>query len=139
MADHSEHLPQDRQTQEQLKLALRGTAARLLKQVDEQDSDKARSGAPSAADETKLKTDRLAEAAKREGERFFFDLNSARWIPKCVVTQRSIKRNRGPIRDLWDEGFTISSDPSVRMATVLLLVAGLLSVEWLTRKLLKLA
>ena len=43
------------------------------------------------------------------------------------------------MKDIWDEGFTLIQDPQVRMAWVLVLVVGLLSLEWLTRKLLKLA
>ena len=75
------------------------------------------------------------------------------WLSPCVAWQGmypgdphcklAMLENRTELKEfkqkLADEGFTISSDPSVRMATVLLLVAGLLSVEWLTRKLLKLA
>jgi hypothetical protein len=134
-SEATDHLPQDKETQDELKKALEGTAARLLKQVEDQAGDKAKAGQPARSTD-KQPTEKLSASAALH---FFFDLNSAYLIPKCVTTQSKVQRSRGPVRDLWDEGFTISSDPSVRMATVLLLVAGLLSVEWLTRKLLKLA
>ena len=75
----------------------------------------------------------------KEAARFFFDLKSAHLIPKCMVTESKVQRSRGPVKDLWDQGFTISEDPAVRMATVLVIVTLLLSAEWLTRKLLRLA
>jgi hypothetical protein len=134
-SEATDHLPQDRQTQDELKQALEGTAARLLRQVNEQATDKGQRGAVNIGNE-KQATEKLSTGAALH---FFFDLNSAHLIPKCVTTQSRVQRSRGPIRDLWDEGFSISSDHSVQMATVLLLVAGLLSIEWLTRKLLKLA
>ena len=56
-----------------------------------------------------------------------------------MVTESKVQRSRGPVKDLWDLGFTVSEDPRVRMATVLIIVTLLLSVEWLTRKLLRLA
>ena len=58
---------------------------------------------------------------------------------------------RGPVKDLWDNGFNVPwfswanglrmywPDPPLRLSYVLLTVVGLLSIEWLTRKLLKLA
>jgi hypothetical protein len=49
-------------------------------------------------------------------------------------------RNRGPVKDVWDEGLEVgSNDPPWKVSTALLLIIGLLSIEWLTRKLLKLA
>ena len=56
-----------------------------------------------------------------------------------MVTESKTQRSRGPVKDLWDQGFTISENPALRMATVLIVVTLLLSGEWLTRKLLKLA
>ncbi len=79
------------------------------------------------------------ENKDKEKGRLFFDLVSAKLLPKCMVTRTNINRNRGPVRDIWDEGFTIVQDPSIRMAWVLVAVVGLLSLEWLTRKLLRLA
>ena len=77
--------------------------------------------------------------SSKEQLRLFFDLSSAKIIPKCMVTDSKVQRSRGAVQDLWDQGFTLWPEPSVRMATVLLLITMLLSVEWLTRKLLKLA
>ena len=76
----------------------------------------------------------------KEALRLYCDLNSAGVIPDCMVTDRKTQRNRGPVRDIWDAGFTIQeSDPPLTVSIVLLVVVGLLSLEWLTRKLLKLA
>ena len=58
--------------------------------------------------------------------------------------------SRGKHRDLWDDGVTLheypkSDDPNVpdrkpiKIVYVLLAVVGLLSTEWLIRKLLRLA
>jgi hypothetical protein len=52
-------------------------------------------------------------------------------------------RNRGPIQDLWDDGFVVRDRQApyepIRISHVLLAAVGLLSLEWLTRKLLRLA
>jgi amino acid transporter len=47
-------------------------------------------------------------------------------------------RNRGPVKDLWDLGFSVG-DPPLTVSYALIAIVGLLSLEWLTRKLLKLA
>jgi len=137
----TEVLPRmDKQTQEELRRALEGTAARLLQRVDEKDSDRIKTGTTvSAASESKRPETKDSSAENKEVPRLFFDLNSAHLIPKCMVTDSKVQRSRGPVKDLWDEGFTISSQPRIQLATVLLVVALLLSLEWLTRKLLKLA
>jgi hypothetical protein len=77
----------------------------------------------------------------KEVLRLYFDLKSADVIPECMVTDRKTQRNRGPVKDVWDSGLVIdeASDPPLKISTALLVVVGLLSVEWLTRKLLKLA
>jgi hypothetical protein len=109
----------DKRLEDELRGTLENTAARLLHRGDER-----------------------AEAsgkARKEPLRLFFDLTSAQLIPKCMVTESKVQRSRGAVQDLWDQGFTLWSDPSVRMASVLLLIVTLLSIEWLTRKLLKLA
>jgi hypothetical protein len=78
------------------------------------------------------------------GPRLLFDLDGAKVIPSCMKTDRKDLRNRGKVQDLWDDGFVVWSDPEgeknpVKLSYVLLLVVGLLSVEWLIRKLLRLA
>lgn len=96
---------------------------------------------PEAADAKPAVTP--ATKDKEEDVRLYFDLKSAEDIPRCMVTAVKNQRNRGPIRDLWDEGFTLwTPEPPaapVTLSHVLLLVVGLLCVEWLTRKLLRLA
>jgi hypothetical protein len=127
----------DKASQDQLKRALEGTAARLLQRVDEQSKGEAKPMAP--AEPEPAAEPKEGAAANKNTLRLFFDLNSAKLIPKCMVTDHKIQRSRGPVKDLWDQGFTLSTEPSIRMATVLLFIATLLSVEWLTRKLLRLA
>jgi hypothetical protein len=134
-SEATEVLPRikDRQEQDDLKRALGETAARLLQRVDDKGDEPARRGGrpgPAPAKE--------AAAEGKDVPHLFFDLSTARLIPHCLVADSKVQRSRGPVKDLWDEGFNLG-DSSTRMAVVLLVVATLLSVEWLTRKLLKLA
>jgi hypothetical protein len=130
----------DKQAQDELKRTLEGTAARLLPRAEDKNMEQAKGEAPAAKPgDRKPDAPSQGGAENKEALRLFFDLNSAKLIPKCMVTDTKVQRSRGPVKDLWDEGFTLSSEPKIQMATVLLLVAMLLSIEWLTRKLLKLA
>ncbi|MFM7148503.1 MAG: glutamine amidotransferase, partial [Gemmataceae bacterium] len=92
-------------------------------------------------DQTEIREDRI---------RLFFDLKNASLIPGCMVQDVQVQRSRGRYQDLWDDGFTLyeypideesgkPTRPPIKLSYVLLLVVGLLSVEWLTRKLLRLA
>ncbi len=77
-----------------------------------------------------------------EPPRLFFDLRSAGLIPLCMKTDIKEQRNRGPVRDLWDDGITMWSNQEgkpVKLPWLLLSVVGLLSFEWLIRKLLRIA
>jgi hypothetical protein len=61
-----------------------------------------------------------------------------------MTTKKDIRRSRGAVVDQWDAGFDLpwwrdSSGEPVKMSWVLAAVVGLLSLEWLTRKLLRLA
>ncbi len=96
---------------------------------------------PNPTDRTEIRQDK---------QRLFFDLGNAHLIPTCMVEDVQSQRSRGRHRDLWDEGFTVyeyppPEDPSeparppIKIAYVLLLIVGLLSTEWLIRKLLRLA
>jgi hypothetical protein len=75
-------------------------------------------------------------------------------IPECITSRKTTLQNRGPVNDLWDRGFTMptaeSENPDAqkyfiswwsgqRLSFVLLAVVGLLALEWLWRKLLRLA
>ncbi len=77
-------------------------------------------------------------------------------IPDCIDSKVSSQRNRGAVEDLWDKGPTIvhnlnndtysvdwfSMDKTHQlfdMSYLLLSTVGLLSLEWLIRKLLRLA
>jgi hypothetical protein len=126
----------DKPTLEEVKRELEKTAARLLQRVDDKENvaDAAKRG--EGKDKTAAK-ETLAD--NKEVPHLFLDLNSAKVIPKCMITDSKVQRSRGPVKDLWDQGFTLSKEPAIQFATVLLIVTALLSGEWLTRKLLKLA
>jgi hypothetical protein len=87
-----------------------------------------------STDKSDLKEDKL---------RLFFDLKNAHLIPTCMVTELKTQRTRLPYKDKWDEGWTIwpaePPDQPIKFSYVLAAVVGLLSLEWLTRKLLRLA
>jgi hypothetical protein len=127
----------DRQDQDKLKQELEDTASRLVRHAD--DSTVARSENSGPGGKTEKPEAKAKNSSRKETQRLLFDLNSARLIPKCMVTDSKVQRSRGPVTDLWDRGFGLWFDSSTRMAFVLLMIVGLLSIEWLTRKLLKLA
>lgn len=96
---------------------------------------------PDTADKTDIREDR---------PRLYFDLKNASLIPTCMVQDVQVQVSRGKHRDLWDDGFVVYEHPKptdpnkperppVKIAYVLLAVVGLLSTEWLIRKLLRLA
>jgi hypothetical protein len=81
-------------------------------------------------------------------------------IPQCLEAKSQTSRNRGPVDDLWDKPRTVTlfgrplrvvefdttgvswlmiPPQTVRVGWVLVAAVGLLSLEWLTRKLLRLA
>jgi hypothetical protein len=78
----------------------------------------------------------------KEGDRdlrLFFDLKSAPLITECMTRKPLPQVSRGRITDLWDYGFEFEQFGLPKVSLALLLIVGLFSVEWLTRKLLKLA
>jgi hypothetical protein len=81
--------------------------------------------------------------AKPESPKLLFTLANAEAIPNCLpAVPPQVSRNRGPVDDLWDHGpqFGESSDGKpIVIATLLMVIVALLSIEWLTRKLLRLA
>lgn len=85
----------------------------------------------------------LRNENKDDKLRLYFDLKNAHLIPTCMRPDVQTLRNRGPIEDLWDDGFVMwereAPEPPIKMSYVLLAAVGLLSLEWLTRKLLRLA
>jgi hypothetical protein len=84
-----------------------------------------------------LRTNRTYVKEGDADQRLFFDLKSAALIPDCMTRKPLPQLSRGPVKDLWDWGFEAFGLPKVSLA--LLVIVGLFSVEWLTRKLLKLA
>jgi hypothetical protein len=85
------------------------------------------------------------DPAKAPGDapKLLFTLGTADAIPPCLpAVPPQVSRNRGPVDDLWDDGPELgrtAEDKPVTVATLLLVVVGLLSAEWLGRKLLRLA
>jgi hypothetical protein len=80
--------------------------------------------------------------SSRDGQRLFFDLPNADIIPDCMDAQTKVFRLRGPIDDRWDKGAEFGTDQRgkpIMIANWLWVIVGLLSVEWLIRKLLRLA
>lgn len=101
---------------------------------------------PALSDPNQPRSD--ADAVKKDAApearvRLYFDLSTADLIPSLMSVESRPQRNRGASNDLWDGGFTIwdrePPEQPVKMSTILAIVAGLLSIEWLTRKLLRLA
>jgi hypothetical protein len=79
---------------------------------------------------------------KADAPKLSFTLASADVIPSCMTAERKVQRNRGPVDDLWDDGPELGRTEEgkpIEVATLLLVIVGLLSAEWLTRKLLRLA
>lgn len=82
--------------------------------------------------------------------RLFFDLKpvprgtgerpwpSAELIPECLETEVRVQKNRTSVTDLWDAGFRVGKTGQ-KISFALFAIVALLSIEWLTRKLLKLA
>ena len=86
----------------------------------------------------------------KEGTRlaFSFDRQEAiNAIPDCMETKEDPQNNKGATEDLWDRGPYLPTwatswyDDSkpYKIGWLMMACIGLLSVEWLTRKLLKLA
>jgi hypothetical protein len=106
----------------------------------------------------RLTKPKLETAGEREDKtdiredkpRLYFDLKNAHLIPTCMVQDVQKQVSRGKHRDLWDDGFVVyeypppedpnkPGKPPIKISYVLVAVVGLLSVEWLIRKLLRLA
>lgn len=139
-SEAAEVLPRvnDPQTQGELARALEAAALRVQRAAEE---NRTEAGSRTGATSTET---RDSQAPEKDKLRLLFDLNTARLIPSCLVADSRILKSRGPFEDLWDEGFNVVSgsvfgEGPTRMSWLLMLVVGLLSVEWLTRKLLKLA
>src|SRR5262249_52517291 len=83
--------------------------------------------------------------------KLYFDLTNAELIPRCMVSDPRTNESRGPVHDLWNEDFVDlgyrlrGEDPPPRdpkdkkFSVVLAAAVFLLSLEWLIRKLLRLA
>jgi hypothetical protein len=78
-----------------------------------------------------------------DAPKLLFTLTTADAIPQCLPGMPpKVSRSRGPVTDLWDTGPELGTNEEGKprtVATLLMVIVGLLSVEWLTRKLLRLA
>ncbi|HEY1380027.1 MAG TPA: hypothetical protein VGF55_24705, partial [Gemmataceae bacterium] len=96
----------------------------------------------SAAEKLEPKPDG-SSATGAESAKLLFPLPAADSIPPCLTAvPPQVSRNRGPVDDLWDDGPTLGHTEDgkpIEVATLLFVVVGLLSAEWLGRKLLRLA
>jgi len=86
----------------------------------------------------------VVPGADKEKLRLVFDLRSAALIPDCMMKRENTQQSRGKVDDVWDDGWTLSPTAGpgggpLKFSYVLAAVVGLLSIEWLTRKLLRLA
>jgi hypothetical protein len=85
------------------------------------------------------------KAADPNQLKLVFSLANADLIPSCMVSQSKTVQNRGPISDLWDDGIQLppsimgTEEKPAKISYVLIAAVLLLGIEWLTRKLLRLA
>ncbi len=85
-----------------------------------------------------VRSEKKADAPLEDRPRFFFTLGNAEMIPDCLSYDYREQRSRGKAEDWWDGGFPAEREKRWFSWTMALLV-GLLCVEWLARKLLRLA
>jgi hypothetical protein len=94
---------------------------------------------PRTAPKEDDKGEKKADATLEDRPRFYFDLKTAELIPECIGYDYREQRNRGLAEDWWDSGYPPGPREERWFSWTLALVVGLLSVEWLARKLLRLA
>jgi hypothetical protein len=124
---------------------------RMYRMASEADEVLPRMGNEGDKNELKRRLRRPKLEKEKEGEatdsvdirpdkmRLFFDLKNASLIPTCMMADVQKQVSRGKHRDWWDAGTSLGGRLPFEISYVLLLVVGLLSTEWLTRKLLRLA
>jgi hypothetical protein len=101
------------------------------------------------ADKTVLGAIRQAATRAPDGLKLSFKFDNKQaldLIPECMVTVPVTARTKGAVEDLWDKGPELPrwisgwySDKPATISWLLLLAVFLLSIEWLSRKLLRLA
>ena len=107
--------------------------------------------APRLTDSSTLNELRRLSPRKGDNQKLAFRFSqkdALNLIPDCMKTDPKTERNRGPVEDLWDKGISLDpqdirwltgTDKVYHISLYLLIAIGLLSVEWITRKLLRLA
>jgi hypothetical protein len=127
----------------------RPDAAALALMAGDLDEVKDRLPGKPAVDELRQRLRPRSAAEKLEGReaaeapKLLFTLSSAEAIPPCLPSMPpKVSKSRGPVDDLWDDGPELGRTEDgkpITVATLLFVIVGLLSAEWLTRKLLRLA
>jgi hypothetical protein len=120
---------------------------RMYRLAGEADEVLNRMGAKAADLKRRLQRPKLETGPDKpelsDKQRLYFDLKNGELIPDCMVADPRKDTSRGAIESRWDDGLTLwRRDPPrkpVKVSYVLLAAVGLLSVEWLIRKLLRLA
>jgi hypothetical protein len=126
-------------------VAMAGDADEVKSRLSEAEFEalRQRLRAPKAAAAAKPEPKPASLSTSPETTKLLFTLPSADAIPPCLTAEPpKVSRNRGPVDDLWDDGPTLGygqDGKPIEVATLLFVVVGLLSVEWLGRKLLRLA
>lgn len=134
---NDENQPELKEVRAKLESELERTNRPLIKSGASEDS------APTSAASNSSTSG--SPAGSSDGDlRLFFDLKSVGLIPKLMTVKPQEQTTRGPITDMWDWAFWHTSffglfDPPEKVSLALVVIIGLFSIEWLTRKLLKLA
>jgi hypothetical protein len=82
----------------------------------------------------------IEDKDSKEGQRLFFGVSNGQLIPETMIVESKVDKIKGSLVDVWDQGWiTEMFGYRIGLSQVLLVIVGLLCIEWLTRKLLKLA
>lgn len=105
---------------------LASDASKVLKRVDERTQKELRERLvrPRLRNPDKAPPDVDPDHAK-EGQRLYFDLQSAELIPSCMITEEKEQRSRGAVVDLWDKGPMLDVATTIRVLQILTIVLGL--------------
>ncbi len=90
----------------------------------------------------KLDTSSNRPVLREDKQRLYFELKNARYVPDCMMQEVQQRTSKGGLERLWDSGVVLwRRDPGkpMEVSYASLVVVGLLSIEWLIRKLLRLA
>ncbi len=90
-----------------------------------------------------IKVDSKGETITDDGKaRLYFTLANAHLIPLCMISDPNTTTTQGSVEDLWDAGWEFNQSSNgrpLKFSYALMVASLLLSMEWLFRKLLRLA